>query len=209
LGVALCPCDGTLTQDEYAPVVELVQEGISSRPELLLEPLAERMERLAAEQRFEEAAVVRGPPPGPGAGTGAPAGVAGAARSRDHRGAGCRRRARADPPGTPGPFVAGGQRASPPGGGHGRRGGHPGAARRTRRRGGPPVVALAVLGGRPPAPLRRAAPPPGPAGADAGGHGRVCLLTLLSMRFIVRPGADPVATADATLLKTLGLPYGG
>lgn len=59
LGVALCPCDGTLTQDEYAPVVELVQEGISSRPELLLEPLAERMERLAAEQRFEEAAVVR------------------------------------------------------------------------------------------------------------------------------------------------------
>src|SRR5690606_27437524 len=59
LGVALCPCDGTLTQDEYAPVVELVQEGISSRPELLLEPLAERMERLAAAQRFEEAAVVR------------------------------------------------------------------------------------------------------------------------------------------------------
>jgi len=29
------------------------------------------------------------------------------------------------------------------------------------------------------------------------------------MRFIVRPGTDPVATADATLLKTLGLPYGG
>jgi len=29
------------------------------------------------------------------------------------------------------------------------------------------------------------------------------------MRFIVRPGTDPVATADSTLLKTLGLPYGG
>lgn len=29
------------------------------------------------------------------------------------------------------------------------------------------------------------------------------------MRFIVRPGNDPVATADPTLLKTLGLPYGG
>jgi transitional endoplasmic reticulum ATPase len=29
------------------------------------------------------------------------------------------------------------------------------------------------------------------------------------MRFIVRPGSDPVATADATLLKTLGMPYGG
>ena len=32
---------------------------------------------------------------------------------------------------------------------------------------------------------------------------------MLQMRFIVRPGTDPVATADATLLKTLGLPYGG
>lgn len=29
------------------------------------------------------------------------------------------------------------------------------------------------------------------------------------MRFIVRPGSDPVARADALLLKTLGLPYGG
>ncbi|MFP3914377.1 MAG: hypothetical protein ACLFWM_05845, partial [Actinomycetota bacterium] len=29
------------------------------------------------------------------------------------------------------------------------------------------------------------------------------------MRFIVRPGTDPVATMDATLLKTLGLPSGG
>ena len=29
------------------------------------------------------------------------------------------------------------------------------------------------------------------------------------MRFIVREGTDPVATADAVLLRTLGLPYGG
>lgn len=29
------------------------------------------------------------------------------------------------------------------------------------------------------------------------------------MRFIVREGADPVAAADAVLLRTLGLPYGG
>lgn len=29
------------------------------------------------------------------------------------------------------------------------------------------------------------------------------------MRFIIRPGSDPVAVADATILKTLGLPYGG
>lgn len=59
MGVALCPCDGTLTREEYSPVVELLREGIDSRPELLLQPLAERMERMAAEQRFEEAAVAR------------------------------------------------------------------------------------------------------------------------------------------------------
>ncbi len=59
LGVALCPCDGTLTSEEYSPVVELIREGVTARPELLLQPLAERMERLAAEQRFEEAAAVR------------------------------------------------------------------------------------------------------------------------------------------------------
>lgn len=29
------------------------------------------------------------------------------------------------------------------------------------------------------------------------------------MRFTIRPGTDPVATADATMLKTMGLPYGG
>lgn len=29
------------------------------------------------------------------------------------------------------------------------------------------------------------------------------------MRFTIRPGTDPVATADATMLKTIGLPYGG
>lgn len=29
------------------------------------------------------------------------------------------------------------------------------------------------------------------------------------MRFTIRPGTDPVGTADATMLKALGLPYGG
>ncbi|MGH9197481.1 MAG: hypothetical protein ACRD1T_17280, partial [Acidimicrobiia bacterium] len=29
------------------------------------------------------------------------------------------------------------------------------------------------------------------------------------MRFLVRRGTDPVARADATLLKALGLPFGG
>ena len=32
---------------------------------------------------------------------------------------------------------------------------------------------------------------------------------LRSVRFIIRPGTDPVAKADATLLKALGMPYGG
>src|SRR5690606_40996830 len=59
LGVALCPCDGTLTSEEYSPVVELIREGVTARPELLLQPLAERVERLAAEARFEEAAAGR------------------------------------------------------------------------------------------------------------------------------------------------------
>src|SRR5688572_16305680 len=37
LGVALCPCDGTLTSEEYSPVVELIREGVTARPELLLQ----------------------------------------------------------------------------------------------------------------------------------------------------------------------------
>lgn len=59
MGVALCPCDGTLTEEEYASVVALIERGIDSRPDLLLDPLVERVERLASERRFEEAAAVR------------------------------------------------------------------------------------------------------------------------------------------------------
>src|SRR5690606_31237539 len=59
LGVALCPCDGSLSPEDYAPVVDLLRRGIGSAPGLLLDPLEEKMQRLAAEQRFEEAAAVR------------------------------------------------------------------------------------------------------------------------------------------------------
>lgn len=59
LGVALCPCDGTLGQDEYQPVVDLIRRGMTDEPAALLAPLAERMRRLAAECRFEEAAATR------------------------------------------------------------------------------------------------------------------------------------------------------
>lgn len=59
MGVSLCPCDGTLTMAEYAPVVNLIRRALASQPELLLGPLAARVRRLADEQRFEEAATVR------------------------------------------------------------------------------------------------------------------------------------------------------
>ncbi len=59
MGVAMCPCDGTLTRHAYDPVVEQIIAGIESDPALLLTPLADKMYSLAAEQRFEEAAWVR------------------------------------------------------------------------------------------------------------------------------------------------------
>jgi DNA polymerase-3 subunit epsilon len=59
LGVALCPCDGSVTEAEYAEVVGLLREGIERSPELLLSPLAARMHRLARDQRFEDAALAR------------------------------------------------------------------------------------------------------------------------------------------------------
>jgi DNA polymerase-3 subunit epsilon len=59
LGVALCPCDGALPEDEYRPVVERLWEGITTNPALLLGPLADRIAELACTERFEEAAWVR------------------------------------------------------------------------------------------------------------------------------------------------------
>jgi DNA polymerase-3 subunit epsilon len=59
MGHALCPCDGTLTPDEYQPVVERLMMGITGRPELLLAPLEQRIVALAREQRFEEAGWLR------------------------------------------------------------------------------------------------------------------------------------------------------
>jgi len=59
LGVALCPCDGSLTRERYAPVVAVVRSGIGEDPSLLLEPLMAKMSQLAALERYEEAAWVR------------------------------------------------------------------------------------------------------------------------------------------------------
>ncbi len=57
LGVALCPCAAQVAG--YGAAVELVVDGLTRDPGLLLRPLHERMHRLAATGRFEEAASVR------------------------------------------------------------------------------------------------------------------------------------------------------
>jgi hypothetical protein len=59
LGVAICPCTGDVSEDDYASIVAIAQQGLTGHPELLLEPLADRMTHLADEERFEEAAEVR------------------------------------------------------------------------------------------------------------------------------------------------------
>lgn len=59
LGVATCPCRGQIGQDEYQSLVDRVRRGLGHEPELLLEPLAERMARYATQERFEEAAATR------------------------------------------------------------------------------------------------------------------------------------------------------
>ncbi|MEA1903326.1 MAG: DEDD exonuclease domain-containing protein [Actinomycetota bacterium] len=59
LGVARCPCDGTLGEVEYQGVVGELIAGLTESPDLLLTPLEERMTQLSFEQRFEEAAWLR------------------------------------------------------------------------------------------------------------------------------------------------------
>jgi DNA polymerase-3 subunit epsilon len=59
LGVASCPCAGAVTAGEYAGYVDSVVRGLTTQPNLLLDPLERRMRQLASAQRFEEAADVR------------------------------------------------------------------------------------------------------------------------------------------------------
>ena len=59
LGVSMCPCAGGVDPDEYRVVVERAVRGITTEPDLLLQPLTERIVALASEERFEEAADVR------------------------------------------------------------------------------------------------------------------------------------------------------
>ena len=59
LGVARCPCDGQLPEDEYRVVVDRLLTGFAESPDLLLDPLVDRMTRFANKRRYEEAAWVR------------------------------------------------------------------------------------------------------------------------------------------------------
>jgi DNA polymerase III subunit epsilon len=55
LGVALCPCDGRLSVAEYRHETDLLADSICKHPDRLLARLAEKMEAMAGEQRYEEA----------------------------------------------------------------------------------------------------------------------------------------------------------
>ncbi|MBC8364018.1 MAG: DEDD exonuclease domain-containing protein [Actinobacteria bacterium] len=59
LGAAACPCSGSIDESDYADIADLAYRGLTGEPQLLLRPLAERMQGLAAAERFEEAADAR------------------------------------------------------------------------------------------------------------------------------------------------------
>lgn len=59
LGVASCPCDGTLPEDQYRRLIDTLLIGLDTDSRLLLDPLETRMSRLSGERRYEEAGWVR------------------------------------------------------------------------------------------------------------------------------------------------------
>jgi DNA polymerase III subunit epsilon len=59
LGVATCPCAGTVSKAEYAAIVDRLVRGLTGDPAILLDPLRRRMIALADADRFEEAADMR------------------------------------------------------------------------------------------------------------------------------------------------------
>ena len=59
LGVATCPCAGTISRRDYGQIVDRVVHGLTVDPSVLLEPLTARMAALAELERYEEAADVR------------------------------------------------------------------------------------------------------------------------------------------------------
>lgn len=59
LGVATCPCAGSISETEYQALVDTVIAGLTHNPALLLVPLETKMRDLALAERYEEAASVR------------------------------------------------------------------------------------------------------------------------------------------------------
>jgi DNA polymerase-3 subunit epsilon len=59
LGVSVCPCRAQVDDDEYARIAALARRGMTEDPSVLLQPLEARMARLAAAERYEEAAATR------------------------------------------------------------------------------------------------------------------------------------------------------
>jgi DNA polymerase III subunit epsilon len=59
LGVAQCPCSGTVDEVAYQRIVDDVVRALADHPVTLLDALADRMHTLALQERFEEAADVR------------------------------------------------------------------------------------------------------------------------------------------------------
>jgi DNA polymerase-3 subunit epsilon len=59
LGKSVCPCTGDLTVEQYAPIVADAIGLMTTHPHVALDRLRQRMEVLAGEERFEDAALTR------------------------------------------------------------------------------------------------------------------------------------------------------
>ncbi len=59
LGRCGAPCTGAQSVAEYADVAAILREAVACDPAALVAPLLDRVERLAAEERYEDAAVLR------------------------------------------------------------------------------------------------------------------------------------------------------
>jgi DNA polymerase-3 subunit epsilon len=59
LGVATCPCRGHVDEEEYGVLTDCVRRALTSEPDTVLGPLEARMQRLARDERYEEAAMTR------------------------------------------------------------------------------------------------------------------------------------------------------
>lgn len=59
IGVAFCPCAGEVDESDYRPLWEGIVHASTWKPGLLLDPIEEKMRRLAQLRRFEEAAQMR------------------------------------------------------------------------------------------------------------------------------------------------------